>query len=148
MPGEKPPVYPEAARADTQANANAFAEFFIQTWDWAYATTNPSYMNHYYVESCGLCQGLADGIDKTAAEGYWYTGGRLQITAVVGSPIAPVTAPADYCSILTVSGTAQAVLSGDNATVTSAPAKDGLRWKLCMKNTASDWTVTYFAGVQ
>src|SRR4051812_41161247 len=46
-PGEKPPLYPAAARAHTQAGANAFAEFYMRTLDWAYATTNPSYMKHY-----------------------------------------------------------------------------------------------------
>ena len=74
-PGEKPPVYPAAARAHSQDGANAFAEFFMKTLDWAYATTNPSYMKHYYGPTCGLCSGIAAGIAKTAAEHHWYEGG-------------------------------------------------------------------------
>ena len=66
-PGEKPPRYPAAATARTQAGANAFAEFFMRTLDWAYATTNPSYMKHYYGPTCGLCNGIATGITKTAS---------------------------------------------------------------------------------
>jgi Family of unknown function (DUF6318) len=65
--GERPPVYPAAAKVHSQAGANAFAEFFMQTLDWAYATTNPSYMKHYYGPTCGLCNGIATGIAKTAA---------------------------------------------------------------------------------
>ncbi|MFL6164244.1 MAG: DUF6318 family protein [Jatrophihabitantaceae bacterium] len=98
-PGEKPPVYPAAAKVHSQAGANAFAEFFMRTLDWAYATTNPSYMKHYYGPTCGLCSGIATGIAKTAAEHEWYEGGRLTILSKASIAIGPVTAPADFCRL-------------------------------------------------
>jgi hypothetical protein len=74
-PGERPPRYPAGASARTQAGANTFAEFFMRTLDWAYATTNPSYARHYTGPSCGLCNGLLTGIAKTAATHHFYVGG-------------------------------------------------------------------------
>src|SRR6476469_10732690 len=66
-PGEKPPLFPAAAKVRSQAGANAFAEFFMRTLDWMYATTNPAYPRHYFAPSCGLCAGLTTGMTKTMA---------------------------------------------------------------------------------
>lgn len=147
-PGEKPPLYPAAARARTQAGANAFAEFYMRTLDWAYATTNPSYMKHYTGPSCGLCTGLATGISKTAAEHHWYLGGRLTVHPATATPIGPVTAPADFCSMLKLDVTAFSTVddSGKVFTGDGAHAGDGL--KLCVNDLKSAWTVTYMAGVK
>jgi len=147
-PGEKPPVYPAAANARTQAAANAFAEFYMHTLDWAYATTNPSYMKHYNGASCGLCNGLATGIAKTAAEKHWYLGGRLTIRPATATPIAPVTAPADYCSVVSVDITAQTVVDKTGSIVSGEAAHPNFRWKLCSKWTVGTWHASYFAGVE
>ncbi len=50
--GEKPPVMPVLATKHTAAGAQAFAEFFIKTIDWGYATTSSAYMRHYFEQSC------------------------------------------------------------------------------------------------
>ena len=147
-PGEKPPLYPAAARARTQAGANAFAEFFMRTLDWAYATTNPSYMKHYTGPSCGLCSGLATGISKTAKLRHWYLGGRLTIHPATATSIRPVTAPADYCSTVNVDITAQSVVDRTGTVFNGEAAHPNLRWKICAKSSANLWQVTYFAGAQ
>ncbi|HEV2887387.1 MAG TPA: DUF6318 family protein [Jatrophihabitans sp.] len=147
-PGEKPPLYPAAARARTQAGANAFAEFFMRTLDWAYATTNPSYMKHYSGPSCGLCNGLATGISKTAAEKNWYLGGRLTIHPATATPIGPVTAPADFCSMVSVDITAQSVVDSTGAVLNGEAAHSNFRWKVCTRSSAGLWQATYFAGVE
>ena len=85
-PGEKPPLYPAAAKVRSQAGANAFAEFFMRTLDWAYATTNPSYHEALLRSSCGLCSGLATGMTKTMALNHWYVGGRFTVHPAVGTP--------------------------------------------------------------
>jgi hypothetical protein len=143
--GEKPPSYPVAARANTQDGANAFAAFFMKTLDWAYATTNPSYMKHYYGPSCGLCDGLATGIAKTAAKSHWFLGDRLTVHGLAGTRIGLVTAPADYCSALRVDttavsvvGIAGAVFSGDGAHLDDAV-------KLCAQYVNARWQATYLA---
>ena len=148
MPGEKPPVYPEAARADTQTGANAFAEFFIQTLDWAYATTNPSYMKHYSGPSCGLCAGLVDGIAKTAGTEHWYVGGRLNVRSVDGVPIAPVTAPANYCSRVTVDVSATRVVDARNHVYNQQEPLTDQPFKLCAERHQKEWVTTYFNGMK
>lgn len=145
-PGEKPPLYPAAANARTQAGANAFAEFFMRTLDWAYATTNPSYMKHYYGPTCGLCSGIATGIAKTAAEHHWYEGGRLTILSAASAPIGPVTAPTDYCTTASISTSAQSVVDRSGRVYNGAGANDHLDWKLCAKAQARTWLITYFAA--
>ncbi|WP_408659999.1 DUF6318 family protein [Jatrophihabitans sp.] len=144
-PGEKPPLYPAAARAKTQAGANAFAEFYMRTWDWAYATTNPSYMRHYYAASCGLCSGLATGIQRTAEANHWYLGGRLSIDSVSSTPRGPVTAPAAYCSKVRISGTAQSVVDRTGKVFNGEAAHSGVAFKLCADWAKTEWRITYWA---
>jgi Family of unknown function (DUF6318) len=144
-PGEKPPVYPAAAKAHSQDGANAFAEFFMRTLDWAYATTNPSYAHHYSGSSCGLCNGLAEGIAKTAARHLWYEGGRFRIHPATTTPIGPVTAPADSCSLATVDVTAESVVDTTGKIYSGDGAHSDLRFKLCSKYVAGSWLATYLA---
>jgi uncharacterized protein DUF6318 len=144
-PGEKPPLYPAAARARTQAGANAFAEFFMRTLDWAYATTNPSYLKHYTGPSCGLCTGLATGISKTAALKHWYLGGRFTLQRATSTAIGPVTAPADYCSSVTVDTTAESVVDRTGKVFNGDGAYTNLKVKICAKFIDSKWQTTYLA---
>jgi hypothetical protein len=147
-PGEKPPLYPAAARPRAQAGANAFAEFYLRTLDWAYATTNPSYLKHYSSPSCELCNGLATGISATAAQHHWYLGGRLTIHPATASPIESGTAPADYCSIVTVDSTAQSVVDRAGTVFNEEPAHPNLRWKVCATSSSKLWQVSYLAGAR
>jgi len=143
--GERPPVYPAAARVHSQAGANAFAEFFLLTWDWAYATTNPSYMRHYFGSTCGLCSGIASGIAKTAAENHRYEGGRFVVHSVRDTPIGPVTAPVDFCAAAYVDASAQTVVDHDGKIVNGEPPHSNVGFKLCMQSAAPSWRVTYWA---
>lgn len=144
-PGEKPPLYPAAARARTQEGANAFVEFYLRTFDWAYATTNPSYLRHYTGPTCGLCTGLASGIDKTASAGHWYLGGRFTLHPATAMTVAPVTAPADYCSQINVDTTAQSVVDKTGKVFNGDGAYKGLKFKICAKYAESKWLTTYMA---
>jgi Family of unknown function (DUF6318) len=144
-PGEKPPVYPAAAKAHSQAGANAFAEFFMRTLDWAYATTNPSYMKHYYGPTCGLCSGIATGIAKTAVERHMYEGGRLVVHPAGTTPVGPVTAPAEYCSFLAIDESATAVVDQRGDVVSGDGAHTNDRVKLCTTHAQTGWQVTYLA---
>jgi hypothetical protein len=144
-PGEKPPVYPAAARPRTQDGANAFVEFFLRTWDWAYATTNPSYMRHYFGPSCGLCSGIATGISKTASELHHYEGGRFLIHSVQATPIEPVIAPADFCTKAYIDASAQSIVDGKGNVVNGEPSHSNVAFKLCTQSAASGWRITYWA---
>jgi hypothetical protein len=145
-PGEKPPLYPAAAKVRSQAGANAFAEFFMRTLDWAYATTNPSYMKHYYASSCGLCSGIATGIAKTAQQNRWYLGGRLSIGSTTQQSIGDVTAPADFCSQPSVDITATAVVDKTARVFNGQGALTAQTFKICSKMQDDTWHVTYMIG--
>jgi len=144
--GEKPPVYPAAAKAHTQAGANAFAEFFMRTLDWAYATTNPSYMKHYYGRTCGLCDGIATGIAKTAAEQEWYEGGRLHVRSSRNASVGGVTAPASHCTTVIVDIGTATVTDRTGKIFTGQGALPNQSFKLCEDWDQAAWQVTYFIG--
>lgn len=83
--GEKPPVMPVAATQHTRAGAVAFAEFFIKTIDWGFATTSGAYVRHYYAPTCIECASHADSLDATRRAGHRYLGGRFTIRGAAGS---------------------------------------------------------------
>ena len=118
----------------------------MRTLDWAYATTNPSYMKHYYGPTCGLCDGIATGITKTAADHHWYEGGRLQIFTSAPAPIGPVKAPADSCTEVTVAVTAQSVVDKSGKIYNGAGASPQPWLKLCMRWQGKGRLTTYFAA--
>ena len=77
--GEKPPVMPALATQHTRSGAVAFAEFFIRTMDWGYASVSSTYMRHYFTADCKICAGLADGIDGIRRKHKRVYGNRLTI---------------------------------------------------------------------
>jgi hypothetical protein len=144
--GEKPPIYPDAARANTQAGALAFAKFFLQTIDWGFATTSGAYMRHYAAQSCGLCSGIGDGLDKTAAAGHLYLGGRFTNYRAETVPKGEVSAPVDSCARVTVDIPAVSVTDSRGHVVNGQQALKDQPFKLCVKRKAASWTVTYLIG--
>jgi hypothetical protein len=88
-PGERPPVEPVAATKHTSAGAKAFAEFFIRTIDWGFATTSGAYMRHYFQPSCVECRSHASSLDATHKKGDHYIGGRFIITGTRQSGAEP-----------------------------------------------------------
>jgi hypothetical protein len=144
-PGEMPPLYPAAAKLRSQAGANAFAEFFMRTLDWMYATTNPAYPKHYFAASCGLCSGLTTGMAKTAALHHYYEGGRFTVHPASGTQIAPVTAPADYCAFIKVDTTAESVVDKTGRIFSGDGAYSNLNFKLCASFMNQSWLTTYLA---
>jgi hypothetical protein len=78
-PGEKPPLMPLEATQHTSDGAKAFAEFFVKTIDWGYATISGTYIRHYSGSSCTTCATFADGLDKDRRAGEMYFGGRSTV---------------------------------------------------------------------
>ncbi len=76
--GEKPPVLPVAATRHTADGAKAFAEFFIKTIDWGYATTSSAYMRHYFEPTCIGCASVRSGLStRPASSDRHFIGGRI-----------------------------------------------------------------------
>jgi hypothetical protein len=142
-PGEKPPVYPAAAKEKSQQGANAFARFFIQTIDWGYATTSAAYMKHYYEPSCGVCAAFSGNLRNTAARKHHYLGDRLRVSTAEEAPIGPVTAPSDFCSVVVLDHSAGTAVDATGQVINGESAKTGVRFKLCAKMRSSGWMTTY-----
>jgi hypothetical protein len=70
---------PLEATRHTPAGAKAFAQFFIKTIDWGYATTSSTYMRHYFVETCNQCRNVELFLNTAAAKGDHYIGGRITV---------------------------------------------------------------------
>jgi hypothetical protein len=148
-PGEKPPIYPAAAAARTQDGANAFARFFVQTLDWGFATTNGAYMNHYYGSSCGICDSFSRSFRATALAGNHYIGSRISVRDVSAESIAPVTAPADFCTRVSIDYSAGTSVDKNGNIKSGEGAKTGVQLKLCEKRTGpTSWVVSYVNMVQ
>jgi hypothetical protein len=78
--GEKPPIPPASGYGpDDVGSAINFAKFFIETIDWAGATTNPAYMKHYFEASCTQCQVVADSVTHARVNHYRNLGGRITV---------------------------------------------------------------------
>jgi hypothetical protein len=73
---------PALALLHTDEGALAFAKFYLQTVDWGFATTNASYMRHYYDKACVRCRALDAAITSTAANHWKYIGGRVRILSI------------------------------------------------------------------
>jgi hypothetical protein len=78
---ERPPVMPVEATLHSRAGAQAFAVFFIETIDWAYATTSSAYMRHYFDHRCIGCRSIAHAIEGARAKRRHFIGDRLTIKA-------------------------------------------------------------------
>ena len=83
-PGEKPPVRP--ADALSNAGAEAFAKYFMQTVDWAYASMDSTLMRTAFdPATCNYCNTAADRTDRDKAAGKRYEGGRSTILDVASA---------------------------------------------------------------
>jgi hypothetical protein len=136
--GEKPPRMPLEATQHTQAGATAFAQFFIHTIDWAYATVDASYMKHYASASCGACGTFSDGIEKARALGHRYIGGRFTVRSA--SPGASSGTDARATVLLDITGF-QEVDQKDGFVRGQAPQR-GLRFAVDLKWEAGGWSVS------
>ena len=145
-PGEKPPVMPLEATQHTQDGAVAFAKFFIQTIDWAYATTSTTYMRHYFQPGCVTCKSIQAGIDRAAAKHRHFVGDWISITSVRG-----VRADTDHSAELSVlvafSVNAFQVVDASGQFVNGAPASK-LKNRVWLRWLRDGWTVTEFGPDQ
>jgi len=85
--GETPPVMPALAMMDSAPGAVAFAKFFMQTFDWGYATTSSTYVRHYFASSCAECSSAANGIDTSARAQQRFIGDRFLNLVAVAVPV-------------------------------------------------------------
>ena len=86
-PGEQPPVRPADDLSDD--GVKAFAEYWVKTLDWAYATMDTTLLRDASSVDCVVCVSLIDKIDARRSRGETLVGSRIQLFGAVPMP-APV----------------------------------------------------------
>jgi hypothetical protein len=138
--GEKPPVMPLAATKHTAAGAQAFAEFFIKTIDWGYATTSSAYMRHYFTSSCIACVSTARALDRADELHRHFIGDRFAIRQVARAGRLSVSVHFDVTAVETVTKRGRPV--------GGYPALSNFREQLFVRWHISRWIVARMAPHQ
>lgn len=82
-PGEKPPTYPAESLRNTRIGALAFATFWFSTWDWAYATMDPTLLESQSAPVCSDCALVVQGFNEASRAKQHFTGGRLLLQSSI-----------------------------------------------------------------
>jgi len=144
-PSEKPPVMPTAATRHDAAGAVAFAEFFIRTLDWGYATTSSAYMRHYFEPSCDRCAILAGTLDGAQHDNVHFVGQRMTITSATKESVSDAH-QAEYATAVATSITASQAVDASGA-VKNADAADPAHVESVFVAWERDhWSVVYLEG--
>lgn len=139
-PAERPPVEPILATQHSAAGAKAFAEFFIRTIDWGFATMSGAYIRHFSAPECDSCASLANGIDKDRRAGDRYIGGR---TTVRSSRVLahPVASGAQITVSVVVDVQAFEQMAHGGKPVTAEGAHHGETFEVSLRGVSSGWQV-------
>jgi hypothetical protein len=141
--GEKPPIMPLEATQHTPEGAKAFAEFFIKTIDWGYATTSSAYMRHYFKRSCVGCRSTADALDKAKHKEHHFLGDRFIIES---AQITDNTTIAKPQVLVTFDVSSSEVVDKNGKFVNGGPALRGFRELASLSWHTSRWVVDEFAA--
>ncbi len=86
-PGEKPPMLSKYGAMNTRLGSLEFGNYWMRAVDWAYATMDTALARSIMSSKCTGCNKLLSlDIDKLAASGSYYRGGRI---AILESTIQP-----------------------------------------------------------
>lgn len=140
-PGEKRPELAGAGHTNSPQGQLAFATYWMQSIDWAYATTSSTLSRSLFDSTCAGCtRFLRNVIDYTVRHHEHFAGGRLH---VISTSIQPndhrdgATAVVD----VTVNQTALKVVSASGKMLGRAKAVHGGRFRVWLRWLGSRWTV-------
>ena len=139
-PGEKPPTFDSALNVNKPAGAISFAQYWMETIDWGYATTDATLARAAFSTACTDCARFMKIFDDARANGVHFRGGRTNVlgadlrtndhhngaTAVVDVPVAV--------------GALEAV-DAKNKVVETDPAEPHVVYRVWLRWTGSHWTV-------
>jgi hypothetical protein len=139
-PGEKPPSLSPVGKTNTAAGALAFADYWMRTLDWGYATTDSTLAKSAFAEQCTGCARFVGIFDNARAKGVHFRGGR---SSVISSKLQPndhhygATAVDD----VTISiGALQAIDAGGHV-VEDDPEHPTVVYRVWLRWKAPAWTV-------
>jgi hypothetical protein len=145
-PGEKAPVLPALARQHTQAGAVAFARYWVETLDWAYASMDTSLARRGFAASCSECRQLVGAIDRSRRLDRYVRGGRSIVHS--STAVEPDSKDnAEYVVDVTFAVEKGQVVSSDGSIVGSEPANPHFVFRLWIRWYASGWLIVRKARV-
>ncbi|WP_375479640.1 DUF6318 family protein [uncultured Jatrophihabitans sp.] len=139
-PGEKPPLLPGVGKRDSAAGAITFAQFWVETLDWGYATTSSTLSRAWFAPSCTDCALLMRNFDEPRAAGDHFVGGRLSLRS---AQLAPTGGQFNASRAVDVSFTAAKarLVNASGETVSSSPATREVTFRLWLARSGSRWLV-------
>jgi Family of unknown function (DUF6318) len=139
-PGEKPPTLSPVGKTNTAAGALAFADYWMRTLDWGYATTDSTLAKSAFVDSCSNCAVLVKQFDDARAKGRHFRGGRSRVSS---SSLQTNDHHNDATAVddVTISTQPVRVLDSAGRVVDSAPANGTLTFRTWLKWRAIGWRV-------
>jgi hypothetical protein len=134
---------PLEATQHTPDGAKAFAEFFIKTIDWGYATTSSAYMRHYFQHACVGCRSTADALDRARRKKHHFIGDRFTIKSATMT--GPVTTQKAHV-VVTFDVESVEVVDKNGKPVDAAPAANGFRELVTLSWHGTQWAIDEFVG--
>jgi len=139
-PGEKPPTVPAQAKTNTDLGADLYAWYWMQTIDWAYATTDSSLAKAAYASSCADCARFMTIFDDVRASDRQFRGGRISLSDTVNQPNDHRNGATSVVDV-TVSVAALETLDAANHVVKRAPAIPTVTYRVWLRWLGSGWTL-------
>jgi hypothetical protein len=137
LPGEKPPVRPLDVLSD--AGAENFARYFIQTVDWTYAAMDTAPLRTTYdPTTCTYCEQVVNRTERAVADGKHYVGGRLHFVTVSSSGAADVSHP---LVLVIIDADAIQTIDASGGVLTDSPAGLLLQLNLRLRFDGGRWTM-------
>jgi hypothetical protein len=122
-PGEKPPVYPSAARSRNQIGAFAFAGYYYKALDWSIATNDDALIRAIAGPGCPSCRLASEAVAKLRARNEIELGGRIVVEHASTLTSRPrVNFRYDYAFRFTYREDAVVLVSPDGSRRTTAQA--------------------------
>jgi hypothetical protein len=140
-PGEKPPTFPASLQVNARGAADGFAQYWMRTLDWGYATTDSSLAKAAYSKSCTDCARFVKGnFDDTRSQGLRFRGGRV---GFLESTLQPTDHRNGATQIddVTVSVGALETLDHTGHVVSRAAAIPHITYRIWLRWTGKRWTV-------
>lgn len=130
------PAIPAAAKATTNAGAEAFVKYWFTTYNHALLNLNADELTPISDQACVFCNRAKQTIEDLTANGRTVSGGETTISNVKLIRGGPDGMRLD-CAY---DQTASSILDGTGAKITSAPAKKSGKLLVAIKWTGSQWT--------
>jgi hypothetical protein len=139
-PGEKPPTLAPEAGKNTPVAATLFAQYWMRTLDWGYATTDSSLAKRAFGMECRNCSKFMKVFDDTFARGEHFRGGRSTLKDVAIQPNDRHNG-SSYVVDVTISQARLQVIDHAGDEVSSAPSIPHVVFRTWIAWRTGGWTI-------